>query len=145
MSKTLTGFAIATTLLSAGWAWADDDSTPPPPERAVVRVQRSKARSTTRAARRAVRAARAEGPTPAPTSAPPEPNRSPLIRRFGSCDAASFERLAAEMGRLAAIERCTGRGDARAASRPLTRTAPRESDLGIPEEAFDPDFDVSSR
>jgi hypothetical protein len=48
----------------------------------------------------------------------------PLLRSVGFCDADALAELAAEIGRLAAIEQCTGRGDVGATNRPLRRAAP---------------------
>lgn len=131
MKTTLTTIALASILLSAGIASADETtSARPAAARSAARAQRSQAA-------RAARTARAEAAAPVSAAS------TSLIRGFGSCDAASFEELAAEVGRLAAMEDCTARGNPNAAARELSRTAPRQTDLGIPEEAFDAGFEVS--
>lgn len=51
----------------------------------------------------------------------------PLFRSFGICDAETIEELSSQIGRLGAIEQCTGRGDGSAVARPLQGRAPRDA------------------
>lgn len=48
----------------------------------------------------------------------------PMFRSVGGCDAETVAALARDVGRLEAIEECTGGGDPTATARPLHRPAP---------------------
>jgi hypothetical protein len=125
MKIILACLAVITVLLGPSLASADETRSGRPATARTARARR---------AAPAPRAARREEASSSSTS---------LIRSYGSCSAAKFEELVAEVGRIDAMEACTSRGNANAGTRELSRSAPRQTDLGIPEEAFPEDFEVS--